>query len=413
MRFHRILSPTSFLKRTFFPLYFLGVFVSAAVLADEDTDDVETQEAAIPAEQKVRVGGALRFNAFHKSWDEANQDQFGEIDFDTFRINVDAEHKDITASIEYRFYAGYNMLHHGYFGYEFDNEVGLEFGVSRKPFGLMPYASHNWFFNLTYYLGMEDDHDLGLKVIMPMDDFELQLAFYKTDEGHYTGDSIDSARYSYDIVQSDQSELGSVGVTEPRTNEEVNQFNGRLIHTRAHSDSASTELGISGEYGGIYNHTTEKMGHHWAAALHMNGIYGRYNLNLQAIQTGFSPQHPSGPADRFIVMGAYDAPYKVAAEGSIFLAGLAYTLPTDWGPVESLTFYNDYSYLLKSESQFKDSQQNVLGMLVAAGPLVTYVDFAFGKNQPWIGPDYGQALAEGNVDDDWGLRFNINIGYYF
>ena len=60
---------------------------------------------------------------------------------------------------------------------------------------------------------------------MPLDDFELQLAFYKTDEGNYTGNSTDSARYSYDIVQSDQRELGSVGVQEPRTNEEINQFN--------------------------------------------------------------------------------------------------------------------------------------------------------------------------------------------
>ena len=252
-----------------------------------------------------------------------------------------------------------------------------------------------------------------ITTIVPLDDFELQLAFYKTDEGNYTGDSIDSARYSYDIVQSDQSELGSVGVQEARTNEEINQFNGRLIYTRKHSNSASTEFGISGEYGGIYNKTTTRTGHHWATALHLNGTYGRYNVMLQAISYDFAPENPAGQDDRFIVMGAYDAPYKVAAEGSIFSANLAYILPTEWGPIESLTFYNNYSYLLKSESQFNDSQQNVLGTLVTAGSLFTYIDFAFGKNQPWIGPDYGQALAEGNVDNDWELRFNINIGYYF
>jgi hypothetical protein len=52
-------------------------------------------------------------------------------------------------------------------------------------------------------------------------------------------------------------------------------------------------------------------------------------------------------------------------------------------------------------------------MLIASGKLFTYVDAAFGKNQPWIGPDYGRALAEGDPDAGWELRFNINIGYYF
>lgn len=390
--------------------------MSATVLADEDqasTKTEGTEEPDQPDQPEVRVGGALRFNAFYKSWDEANKDTKGDFDFDTFRLNVDASHKDITASVEYRFYSGYHMLHHGYFGYEFDNEVAIHVGVSRNPFGLLPYASHNWFFNITYYLGMEDDYDLGVKAIIPLGDFDLQLAFYKSDEGHYTGDSIDSARYSYDIVQSDESELGYVGVTEPRTNEEVNQFNGRLAYTHAHSKSASTEFGISGEWGGIYNKTTEQTGDRWAAALHMNGTYGRYNLMLQAVQYDFSPKNPAGQDDRFIVMGAYDAPYKVATDASIFLANLAYKLPVEWGPVESLMFYNNYSYLLKGESGFSDSQQNVLGTLVTAGSLFTYIDFAFGRNQPWIGPDYGRALAEGNVVDDWELRFNINIGYYF
>ena len=152
---------------------------------------------------------------------------------------------------------------------------------------------------------MEDDYDLGIKAIVPINNFELQLAFYKTDEGSYTGDSIDSARYSYDIVQSDQSELGSVGVEEPSTNEEINQFNGRLIYTQAHSENASTVFGISGEYGGIYNKTTTETGYHWASALHVNGTYGRYNVMLQAISYNFAPENPAGQDDKFIVMGAY------------------------------------------------------------------------------------------------------------
>jgi len=103
----------------------------------------------------------------------------------------------------------------------------------------------------------------------------------------------------------------------------------------------------------------------------------------------------------------------VAAEGSVFIANIAYTLPVGSKLVDSLTFYNDFSTVRKTDRSFADSFQNVIGVLIASGKLFTYVDAAFGKNQPWIGPNYGRALAEGDPEAGWELRFNINIGYYF
>jgi len=393
--------------------------------ASDDTEGLEESEEAggregdpppadeEPQKPELHVGGALRINAFYKSWDQENKDLGGDLAFDTFRINVDGAYKGIGVSAEYRFYQGYNMLHHGYVDYTFENSTKLLVGVSRVPFGLLPYASHNWFFNITYYLGLEDDYDAGVQVILPGDNLDLAFAFYKTDEGSYTGDSIDSARYSYDVVHTDENELGYAGVLGPRTNTEVNQLNARATYTLGHGGESSTEIGVSAMYGGLYNSTSTETGRHWAGALHLNGNYGRFNVMLEALQYGFEPENPAGQDDRFIVKGAYDAPYKVASEGSIYMANIAYTLPVKGGPLDSITFYNDFSYLRKSEDSFTDSAQNVLGALVAAGKLYTYIDAAFGKNHPWIGPDYGRALAEGDPDAGWELRFNINIGYYF
>lgn len=378
---------------------------------DGKDDPEETDEPPAPA--KLHVGGALRINAFYKSWDQENKDLGGDLAFDTFRINVDGAYKGIGISTEYRFYQGYNMLHHGYFDYTFENSTRLLVGVSRVPFGLLPYASHNWFFNITYYLGLEDDYDAGVKVILPGDKLDLAFAFYKTDEGSYTGDSIDSARYSYDVVHTDENELGYAGVLGPRTNTEVNQFNARATYTLGHDSESSTEIGVSAMYGGLYNSTSTDTGKHWAGALHINGTYGRFNVMLEALKYGFEPENPAGQDDRFVVKGAYDAPYKVASEGSIYMANVAYTLPIESGPFDSITFYNDFSYLKKNEDTFTDSAQNVFGALLAAGKLYTYIDAAFGKNHPWIGPDYGRALAEGDPNAGWELRFNINIGYYF
>ena len=259
----------------------MAIVLSTGVVIAEDDESAE--EPTVEKKARLHVGGALRFNAFYKSWDKVNQDKSGDFDFDTFRINVDGSHRNVDVSLEYRLYSGYHMLHHGYVGYTFDQGTEVQVGVTRKPFGLLPYASHNWFFDITYYLGMEDNYDLGVKVLLPMDEIDLQLAFYKNSGGSFTGDSIDSARYSYDVVHTDDIELGYAGVMGSRTNEEVNQFNARAAYTLTHRDDARTEIGFSGEWGQLYNSTTRDMGDHWAAALHVNGNYGRVNVMAEAL----------------------------------------------------------------------------------------------------------------------------------
>ncbi|MCD6533313.1 MAG: hypothetical protein J7L25_04475 [Deltaproteobacteria bacterium] len=49
--------------------------------------------------------------------------------------------------------------------------------------------------------------------------------------------------------------------------------------------------------------------------------------------------------------------------------------------------------------------------MIGAGPIYTYVDCVMGKNMVWLGAD-SDALGNGK-DDDWHMRFNINVGYYF
>lgn len=112
-------------------------------------------------------------------------------------------------------------------------------------------------------------------------------------------------------------------------------------------------------------------------------------------------------------MGAYDAPYKVGAGGQVLTANLAYKLDVDRLLLDSVTFYNDYSLLLKSAGAFPDSHQNTVGALVHTGPVYAYFDAAVGKHHPWLGGSYSSALAEGNASDPWNARFNANIGYYF
>lgn len=391
------------------------------------------------AQDGFDVGGALRFNYRYMDWEDEgyariNKAQGGELLLDTYRINVDGTAGDIDLSLEYRFYSGYHMLHHGYMGYAFNDATSMQIGVHQVPFGIQPWASHNWFFSLAYYLGLEDDYDAGIKFMHKMDNgLDLQLAYYKGDEGNYTGASDNSSRYSYDIV--DETFFGMQS-----NNRESGQFNARLAYTMTRDDF-SAEFGVSGQYGMLFNEAldrierdtslsnhyggdTDAWGDHMAIGGHLNVTYKAFNLMLFGIYVEHNPKVVDTAAmdpaltsitpdygDSLVVFGAYDFPYTVASKGILVAIQPAYTVPVSWGPISSLQFYNDFSMYMKDNDSFEDSYHNVTGVLIVAGNVYTYVDVAQGKNNPWLGQFTG--LGAGVKDAEWKMRFNINMGYYF
>lgn len=347
------------------------------------------------------IGGAVRFNYFVKSWEgeQDNRNKGGDMAFDLFRVNVTGELGGIILKAEYRFYSdafGGPMPHSAWAGYNFDESNQLQLGLHQVPFGNQTYNSDNWFFNVTYYLGLEDDYDLGAKYVHSGKKWGYAIAFYKNSELP----ASDYGRYSYDFVGE---------------YEETNQFNGKLMYYL----TDDTRLGISGQWGQIYNSLTDGLGSHHAVALHMRGDYNQVGVKLQAIALGadipkdeqLSVGEEEG--EDIITMGAYGAPYNVAYQGQVYTASLSYQVPVDWGPISRLVFYDNYSYYDKSAENYADTQMNVLGTMINAGPIYTYIDFASGINHPWLGPDYADALAEGSEDAEWHTRFNINVGYYF
>ena len=236
-----------------------GPCPTCEVGVERDTEAHLTGEQ--PTEATLRLGGALRYNLQFKNWLRGNPELPRNVDldfeFDTFRLNADGSYGDLSFSAEYRFYAGYHMVHHGWIGYAFSDRLSVQAGVHRVPFGPLPYASHNWFFQLPYYLGLEDDYDAGIKLVYESDRWSAQAAFYKNDEGSYTGESLASARYSYDVVPTTVDELGYAGLEEDRFNEEINQLNGRLVHRGAFLNEGLMELGVSGQWGQLYNSQTD------------------------------------------------------------------------------------------------------------------------------------------------------------
>lgn len=359
-------------------------------LATERKPEPEPEPA--PA---VKFGGALRFNVVYNEESDASVGKRGESGLDTFRLNVDGKLDHFLISAEYRFYSYMNVIHHGWVGYEFDDESQLQLGISQVPFGLLPYASHNSWYGVPYYLGFADDYDMGVKYVRQDGAWSSHLAFYKNEE---LNDASNLDRFGFDLARVDEQQ-----------NEEANTLNGRLAYTFGLASGCETELGGSVEAGQIYNALTDSSGDRYAAAAHVDSRCGRWNMQLQGTHYEYEPENPPGVDDSVVRVGAFAGSYNIDSDADIWVANLAYNLPSPWRLIDSITCYNDYSRLNKSIDGAIDSEINTTGCAIGSGPIFTYVDYILAKNMPYFGAG---SLASGG-EDDWQGRLNINIGYYW
>ena len=357
--------------------------------------------SAAQEKPEIDIGGALRFNYNLSSWKPEQKRRGGDFGYDLFRVNAIASYKDLYVNAEYRLYSesfGGGMLKQGWFGYRFNDTEELQLGLTQVPFGIQQYNSHNWFFNLGYYMGLEDDHDMGIKFIHLGEKFEYHLAYFKNAEELNFGNNsaISYSRYSYDVAGN---------------NKEVNQGNLKFVYK--FGDTLKSRLGLSAQYGGLYNLKTTKMGNHYGFALHYEADYKKWNLKSEAMLVSHNPQNEAGVSDEVITMAAYGAPYQVASDFNLYTLAISRDVPVNWGPVSNLQFYNDFGYMQKQPSSFEDSFMNVTGVGIQAGNLYTYVDYAAGYNHSWLGGNFIDDFAAGNPDAKWEARFNVNFGYYF
>jgi len=388
---------------------------------------VPTSSQAQEDDEGFTFGGAVRYNIISASYNESKTNP--EFTWDTWRLNVDGSMAGVDLSFEYRFYPtfGSHFIHHGFLGYDLSDNLYMELGVTQVPFGITTYASHSWWFQGAYYVGLEDDYDMGLNFdYTPSDKLKLSLSYFRQQEpegpkfgGDVTFGASGSGRYSYDIVPGQGGYVDGAGnfVAEQATLSELNQFNGRL----AYDIAEGWEIGASAQVGGIYNRTLDEIETSTAFAGHVVGNFGNFNLKAEYIKYDYNAKGDQGNDLDVVQMGAYGYEYfggegysgGVAAEANVYVAGLAYSVPVEFGPISNIQFYVDYTMIDKVNENFYDTQHLVPGMLISAGGIYTYVDYAMGKNQPWLTGSFGKGLGTGVEDPDWNRRFNINIGYYF
>lgn len=408
------------LRQIFITVFLLmllsGIDMTAIAQSDDD-------------EPSLHIGGAVRYNMLLTSYESDIDAQSSQFTWDTWRINAIYDNPGgIGLNFEYRFYPtfGTNFIKQGWLEYNFTESVQGQLGVTQVPFGNIQYNSHNWWFSLPYYVGLEDDHDMGFKLTKTSENWQWDFAYFfqAEPEGPVGGSGNfgvgGSGRYSYDVIPGDNTSLT-----------ERNQFNLRSAYQLGNG-----EIGGSVQYGQLYNSAQESFDSQFAAALHGDFNAGNFNIKPQFAYYSMDATDNNGETLSTVYMGAYGIPYEVSTEAWIGTLGIAYSYDVDWGPITNLNFYNDFSYMQNTvgegttlratgntitlDDNFQPTIQNITGFLVSAGPVFTYFDIAQGVNQPWLtdAENFGVGVGPGHEDlgigdSEYNIRFNINIGFYF
>ncbi|MEJ2420005.1 MAG: hypothetical protein P8Y45_24445, partial [Exilibacterium sp.] len=88
----------------------------------------------------VRLGGALSFTYFYLDFSDHSKNKGGDMELDNFRLKVDGRQDDLSLHVEYQWYSFQDALYQGWVGYRVSDAWQWQLGVTRVPFGLLPYG---------------------------------------------------------------------------------------------------------------------------------------------------------------------------------------------------------------------------------------------------------------------------------
>lgn len=359
---------------------FISLFFLSNKSFSQDTADAPT----------ITLGGAVRVNY---AWRDYDDDSDGQLEFELFRGDVDISQGNWYLDAQYRWYPGFEAVHHAEVGYKLSETDTIGVGVIQVPFGIDSVASHSFWFGGTYYLGLEDDYDSGIRWRSANDESRWDLAYFTNSEYN---DASRFGRYSFDIASTDD-----------KANREDGQLN-----VRWQTALDNHWLGFSAQTGKFQNEDTQATGQHWAIAAHGDLKFNDWNIQIQALRYHHEEDDDLGTGDGRIALSGFDFPFEIAAEADVFTFNVSKTFEINNDFADSITCYNDATSMSPTEDRanLSESIQNVTGCVIAKGGLYTYIDWIAGKNM-WFAGGPGVGIREG--DSDWQSRLNINIGWYF
>lgn len=417
---------------------------ASAVAQDQGRQELEAEPSPVNREQPVAVpeprspvvasdapgkftfGGAIRARYDWRFNDVSlgGRPKASEhLDFDMLALKATYDSDTIFGAAQYRFYGGSSIygprngyqgfpgeVHFpmwAYIGYKFTPEDSITVGLNQSPFGLTPYFGTSFLETLGFTMGLEEVYNFGVKFSHVEPAFNYQVSFYPGANPNAFGLSLDSARYSTNIVRGDSY------VPFATQNAERNMVIGRAEYFVIKNEAVSLAFGASLWHSEIYNFETRQTGTKQLEGLHALGTFGPWGFKAIYVRQDIDPRNPF--RNDLVTVGGFDFSYNLAARGNFVSAEVTYKVPDPLGPFTVVPFVG-YSAFYKDKANFQTSERFTLGgawTLTADPSLVIYTEAAIGRNDPYVGAgQFANGLAMGG-DNRWKSRFIMSIGYYF
>lgn len=371
-------------------LLIIGILFSMGLMAqNRPIDDLKKTD---------RFGFTTMFYYTYQNWLEGSQKTKGALKFDSFRIWAQTDvNKKFFGAVQFRIYEGWQTPLYLYIGYNANDKNILQIGQTWVPFGF-DYQPYDDWGNLAYYVGLQDDYDYGITWNGKYGLLDVYAGFFKNQQLS----SSSSMRYDADIY-SGHVNNGDV-ILVPKENQEVNQVNLRLA-VMPSGNNWSTEFGISGMLGEIYNQTTDRNGSRVAAALHAGVDADIFHYNIQGTWYQYKQELPdlmSSSEHNFINVSSWNFAYEIPTEANILTTSLAVDIID-----EKLTVFADYSYLWGGSSE-SASQLFTFGARSLWESFEVFAHAMYGENDPQLS---GNASGYGRNNHTYDLRVDIRLFY--
>ena len=268
----------------------------------------------------------------------------------------------------------------------------LYIGQTWVPFGIDWQSFDDWG-TIAYYVGLQDDYDMGLNWERHFGKFDLNVAFFKNQQLSASS----RERYDVDLYSGD---CGPDDICpEKKENEESNQFNVRTAYNFS-IGGGNLELGASGMWGQIYNAGLDTNGDRVAFAGHANLSVGKFHLNAQATRYDYDQEQPVGVDEDYLNVSNFNYAYEIPKKANIFSASAAWDFIGD-----RLTGHTNFSLLTGGSSE-TESYFWSAGLRTFWPRLDGFLEVYYGKNDPTLSGDasgYGRDAST----EDWRVEMRI------
>ena len=350
----------------------------------------------------LKVSGFLRAKFQNKDYSDKDHS----LKFDTAKLNLDYQYKQLIGHVEYRCYqfdklCDFSSLVDAWANYQFNDQHQIKVGVQPLAFGPSRFWESNYYGGINTQVGIEDVHNLGLNYqFKPATSTTLEVGFFPTDAGRYHGSNGEAARYSANFIDADQNDQTQL--------KEKNMWVGRVQQALPFFDNSPLKLSVGGSYwySDIENKANHETGSRQAWAVFSQMSYNNLNLTLTGGKNDVDNQDLNHPHQSTV--GSFDDQYQVANQGNFYTADISYTFKDVYHGVNIMP-YAMYSLYSKEQADAQDSTRSVLGASVDYKNYSFVTEYIIGKNDPLIG---GSANSL-SLGDSKGTNHLLNFTFLY